>query len=153
MLKHDFASHIENLKCVTKPRSDALGRHLWTCTIDADSYWLKFHLPNVHAQSEQDFLHELQFYEDITYKKANWLLPFKIIEGSTVSQQLQFQGKVLVLPDTDCWFDDLDQKQNLKNINEKIYLTLVKLAELHELGWIHGDIKKNIFESLSKSFI
>ncbi|MEX0572573.1 protein kinase, partial [Acinetobacter baumannii] len=54
MLKHDFASHIENLKCVTKPRSEALGRHLWTCTIDADSYWLKFHLPNVHAQSEQD---------------------------------------------------------------------------------------------------
>ncbi|HFF4740619.1 TPA: protein kinase, partial [Acinetobacter baumannii] len=117
MLKHDFASHIENLKCVTKPRSEALGRHLWTCTIDADSYWLKFHLPNVHAQSEQDFLHELQFYEDITYKKANWLLPFKIIEGSTVSQQPQFQGRVLVLPDTDCWFDDLDQKQNLKNIN------------------------------------
>ncbi len=80
-------------------------------------------------------------------------MPFKIIEGSTVSQQPQFQGRVLVLPDTDCWFDDLDQKQNLKNINEKIYLTLVKLAELHELGWIHGDIKKNIFESLSKSFI
>ncbi|MDR8147198.1 protein kinase, partial [Acinetobacter baumannii] len=90
MLKHDFASHIENLKCATKPRSEALGRHLWTCTIGADSYWLKFHLPNVHAQSEQDFLHELQFYVDITYKKANWLLPFKIIEGSTVSQQPQF---------------------------------------------------------------
>lgn len=83
----------------------------------------------------------------------NWLLPFKIIEGRTISQQPQFQGKVLVLPDTDCWFDDLDQKQNLKNINEKIYLALVKLAELHELGWIHGDIKKNIFESLSKNFI
>ncbi|MGL5141736.1 MAG: protein kinase domain-containing protein [Acinetobacter baumannii] len=150
MLKHDFASHLENLKCVTKPRSEALGRHLWTCTIDADSYWLKFHLPNVHAQSEQDFLHELQFYEDITYKKANWLLPFKIIEGSTVSQQLQFQGRVLVLPDTDCWFDDLDQKQNLKNINEKIYLTLVKLAELHELGWIHGDIKKEHFRKFKQ---
>ncbi|MEL4515232.1 protein kinase, partial [Acinetobacter baumannii] len=44
MLKHDFASHIENLKCVTKPRSEALGRHLWTCIIDANSYWLKFHL-------------------------------------------------------------------------------------------------------------
>ncbi|EHU1923912.1 protein kinase [Acinetobacter baumannii] len=150
MLKHDFASHIENLKCVTKPRSDALGRHLWTCTIDADSYWLKFHLPNVHAQSEQDFLHELQFYEDITYKKTNWLLPFKIIEGSAVSQQPQFQGRVLVLPDTDCWFDDLDQKQNLKNINEKIYLALVKLAELHELGWIHGDIKKEHFRKFKQ---
>ncbi|KAE9670566.1 protein kinase, partial [Enterobacteriaceae bacterium TzEc077] len=50
MLKHDFASHIDNLKCATKPRSEALGRHLWTCTIDADSHWLKFHLPNVHAQ-------------------------------------------------------------------------------------------------------
>lgn len=77
-------------------------------------------------------------------------MPFKIIEGSTVSQQPQFQGRVLVLPDTDCWFDDLDQKQNLKNINEKIYLTLVKLAELHELGWIHGDIKKEHFRKFKQ---
>lgn len=113
MLKHDFASHIENLKCVTKPRSDALGRHLWTCTIDADSYWLKFHLPNVHAQNEQDFCMNCNFMK-ILHIKTNWLLPFKIIEGSAVSQQPQFQGRVLVLPDTDCWFDDLDQKQNLK---------------------------------------
>lgn len=95
MLKHDFASHIDNLKCATKPRSEALGRHLWTCTIDADSYWLKFHLPNVHAQSEQDFCMNCNFMK-ICSIKVNWLLPFKIIEGSTVSQQLQFQGRVLV---------------------------------------------------------
>jgi hypothetical protein len=28
----------------------------------------KMHLPHVHAQGEQDFLHELQFYEDIHIK-------------------------------------------------------------------------------------
>lgn len=55
MLKHDFASHIEHLKCVTKPKSSALGRHLWTCSIDAHYYWLKYQVPHVHAQGEQDF--------------------------------------------------------------------------------------------------
>lgn len=93
MLKHDFASHIENLKCVTKPRSEALGRHLWTCTIDADSYWLKFHLPNVHAQSEQDFLHELQFYEDITYKKRIGFCHLKLLRAGLFLNKHNFKEK------------------------------------------------------------
>ena len=50
----------------------------------------------------------------ILHIKNELVLPFKIIEGRTISQRLQFQGKVLVLPDTDYWFNDLDQKQNLK---------------------------------------
>ncbi|MDO7217768.1 protein kinase domain-containing protein [Acinetobacter nosocomialis] len=150
MLKHDFASHIEHLKCVTKPKSSALGRHLWTCSIDAHYYWLKYQVPHVHAQGEQDFLHELQFYENIQDKKVNWLLPFKIFDVSTISQLHQFEGKVLILPDTDCWFDDLDQKQNLKDIHEMIYTVLMALAELHELGWIHGDIKKEHFRKFEQ---
>jgi len=150
MLKHNFASHIENLKCVTKPKSAALGRHLWTCTIDADRYWLKYHVHHVHAQSEQDFLHELQFYEDIQHKKANWLLPFKIVDVSTISQLQPSQGKGLILPDTECWFDDSSQKQNLKDIHETIYRALMVLAELHELGWIHGDIKKEHFRKFEQ---
>ncbi|MBR7715678.1 protein kinase domain-containing protein [Acinetobacter nosocomialis] len=150
MLKHDFASHIENLKSVTKPKSADLGRHLWTCTIDAHHYWLKYHLPHVHAQSEQDFLHELQFYEDIQHKKVNWLLPFKIVDVGAISELQKIEGKVLILPDTDCWFGNLDQKQNLKDIREMIYTSLIALAEFHELGWIHGDIKREHFRKFEQ---
>ena len=37
--------------------------------------------------------------------------------------------------------------KNLKDIHEMIYTALMALAELHELGWIHGDIKKEHFRS------
>lgn len=150
MLKHDFASHIENLKCVTKPKSADLGRHLWTCTIDAHRYWLKYQVPHIHAQSEQDFLHELQFYEDIQHKNANWLLPFKIVDADTISQLQEIEGKILILPDTDGWFDCSSQKQNFKDIYESVYSAFMALAALHELGWIHGDIKREHFREFEQ---
>ena len=96
MLKHDFASHIENLTCVTKPRSAALGRCLWTCIIDTKNYWLKYHLPETDAQNEQDFMHEQLFYEEIHLKKPAWLLPYKLIEVSLIPQLGHSLGKVLI---------------------------------------------------------
>ncbi|MFX4547536.1 protein kinase, partial [Acinetobacter baumannii] len=90
----------------TKPKSSALGRHLWTCSIDAHYYWLKYQVPHVHAQGEQDFLHELQFYEDIQHKNINWILPFKIVDADIISPLQLLKGKVLILPGTDCWFDE-----------------------------------------------
>jgi len=150
MLKHDFASHIENLKSVTKPVSAALGRYLWVCSIDNKDYWLKYHLPETHAQSEQDFLHELQFYEDIHRKRAKWLLPHTIIEATTISQLHQALGRVLILPDTELWFGSLPSKYDLTDIYYTILLALERLAELHELGWIHGDIKNEHFRDFEK---
>ncbi|MBJ9720536.1 protein kinase [Acinetobacter calcoaceticus] len=150
MLKHDFASHIENLKSVTKPESAALGRYLWVCSIDKKDYWLKYHSPETHAQSEQDFLHELQFYEDIHHKRAKWLLPHTIIEATTISQLQQTLGRVLILPDTEVWFGPLPYKYDLTDIYQTILLALERLAELHELGWIHGDIKKEHFRGFEQ---
>ena len=92
MLKHDFASHIDNLKCATKPRSEALGRHLWTCTIDADSYWLKFHLPNVHAQSEQDFCMNCNFMK-ILHIKTNWFCHLKLLRAELFPNDYNFKEK------------------------------------------------------------
>ncbi|MFX7261519.1 protein kinase, partial [Acinetobacter baumannii] len=96
------------------------------------------------------FLHELQFYEDIQHKNINWILPFKIVDADIISPLQLLKGKVLILPGTDCWFDELDQKQNLKDIHEMIYTALMALAELHELGWIHGDIKKEHFRKFEQ---
>ena len=75
MLKHEFASHIENLTYVTKPRSSALGRHLWTCSVDARNYWLKYHLPETHVQSEQDFIHEQLFTKKLITRNLRGFYP------------------------------------------------------------------------------
>lgn len=150
MLKHDFASHIENLKNVTKPASAALGRYLWTFSINNKDYWLKYHLPETDVQSEQDFIHEQLFYEEITHKKPAWLLPHNLIEVSAIPQLNHFLGKVLILPDTDLWFGSLPHKTDLTDIYQTICFALDKLAELHQFGWIHGDIKKEHFRKLEK---
>lgn len=150
MLKHDFASQIENLTCVTKPASAALGRRLWTCSIDAKNYWLKYHLPENYAQSEQDFLHEQLFYEEINLKKSPWLLPYKLIEVGSIPQLDQSLGKVLILPDSDMWFGVLNDETDLTDVYLKIWLAINKLAELHEFGWIHGDIKAEHFRKFQQ---
>jgi len=150
MLKHDFASHIENLKSVTKPTSAALGRYLCTFNIDNKDYWLKYHLPEMHAQSEQDFIHEQLFYKEINHKKPAWLLPYKLIEVTAIPQLNHSLGQVLILPDTELWFGSLPYKYDLTDIYHTILLALERLATLHELGWIHGDIKKEHFRSFEQ---
>ncbi|MDA3557047.1 protein kinase [Acinetobacter sp. AOR15_HL] len=150
MLKHDFASHIENLTYVTKPRSSALGRHLWTCSVDARNYWLKYHLPETYVQSEQDFIHEQLFYEEINNKNPTWLLPHKLIEVSTIPQLNHSLGQVLILPDTDLWFGSLPNENHLTDVYRTIWFALDKLSELHRLGWIHGDIKREHFRKFQQ---
>ncbi|MCU7696114.1 protein kinase [Acinetobacter sp. AYS6] len=151
MLKHDFASHIENLKIVTKPASAALGRYLWLCRIDNKNYWLKYHLPETFVQSERDFIHEQLFYEEINHKKTAWLLPHKLIEVSAIPQLNHSLGRVLILPDTDLWFGPLPHKTDLTDIYHTIWFALDKLAELHKFGWIHGDIKKEHFRKFEQN--
>ncbi|WP_202741599.1 protein kinase domain-containing protein [Acinetobacter calcoaceticus] len=151
MLKHDFASHIENLKSVTKPASAALGRYLWTFSIDNKDYWLKYHLPKTHVQSEQDFIHEQLFYEEINHQKPTWFLPHKLIEVSAIPQLNHSLGRVLILPDTDLWFGSLLSKTDLIDIYHTIWFALDKLAELHRFGWIHGDIKKEHFRKFQQN--
>lgn len=151
MLKHDFASHIENLKSVTKPASAALGRYLWTFSIDNKDYWLKYHLPKTHVQSEQDFIHEQLFYKEINHQKPAWLLPHKLIEVSAIPQLNHSLGRVLILPDTDLWFGSLLSKTDLTDIYHTIWFALDKLAELHRFGWIHGDIKKEHFRKFQQN--
>jgi len=151
MLKHDFASHIENLKSVTKPASAALGRYLWTFSIDNKDYWLKYHLPKTHVQSEQDFIHEQLFYEEINHQKPAWLLPHELIEVSAIPQLNHSLGRVLILPDTDLWFGSFPSKTDLNDIYHMIWFALDKLAELHRFGWIHGDIKKEHFRKFQQN--
>ncbi|USP42350.1 serine/threonine-protein kinase [Acinetobacter sp. XS-4] len=148
MLKHDFASHVESLKNVINPTSAALGRYLWTCSIDNKDYWLKYHLPKTDVQSEQDFIREQLFYEEITHKKPAWLLPYKIIEVSAIPQLTHSLGTVLVLPDTDLWFGSLPHEAD---VYHTIWFALDKLAELHRFGWIHGDIKKEHFRKFQQN--
>ncbi|MEA1228557.1 protein kinase [Acinetobacter sp. IRS14] len=151
MLKHDFASHIQNLKSVTKPASAALGRYLWTCSIDNKDYWLKYHLPETDVQSEQDFIHEQLFYEEITHNKPAWLLPHNLIEIGAIPQLNHSLGRVLVLPNTDLWFGSLSHEADLTDVYHKIWSVLDKLAELYEFGWIHGDIKKEHFRKFEQN--
>ncbi|EXA97302.1 protein kinase [Acinetobacter pittii] len=102
-------------------------------------------MPETHAQSEQDFMHEQLFYEEIHFKKPAWLLPHKLIEVNLIPQLGHSLGKVLILPDSDVWFGSLARESDLTDVYHKIWFAINKLAELHELGWIHGDVKAEHF--------
>ncbi|EXE61633.1 tyrosine kinase family protein [Acinetobacter sp. 1542444] len=107
-------------------------------------------MPETHAQSEQDFLHEQLFYKEINLKNSTWLLPYKLIEVSLIPQLEHSLGQVLILPDSDVWFDSLNEETDFSDIYRKIWCAINKLAELHEFGWIHGDVKAEHFREFQQ---
>ena len=142
MLRSDFTDRFDSLQFRTKPASAVLGRCLWTCSIATQHYWLKYQLPYIHADSEKAFQHELNFYQNITAQIREWLLPHQIIPVKDIPQLQQSVGQVLVLPETTLWFVQQNRPlSDLAAIYRYILNALLKLAELHQLGWIHGDLK------------
>ena len=85
--------------------------------------------------------------------KTAWLLPYKLIEVSLIPQLGHSLGKVLILPDSDVWFGSLTHESGLTDVYRKIWLAINKLAELHELDWIHGDVKAEHFRNFQQSLI
>lgn len=73
-----------------------------------------------------------------------------MIEVSLIPQLGHSLGKVLILPDSDVWLGSLTHESGLTDVYRKIWLAINKLAELHELGWIHGDVKAEHFRNFQQ---
>lgn len=138
---------INDLMLKTKSRSYHFGRRLYTFTIDQQTYWLKFHEKGIYQELEQAFLHELDFYQQNVYHAPNLLLPHQIIQFHSATEQ----GQALVLIDSAKFFIDIATLKNIQIIKKKIEKALEPLELLHQLKWIHGDLKTEHFRLYQNS--
>ncbi|OTG60733.1 hypothetical protein B9T29_11285 [Acinetobacter sp. ANC 3903] len=146
----DFANIA--LQLCTKPKSLTFGRCLYTFEYQQQRYWLKTQSANIHPDIEAGFVQELNFYRQFLdqAKTVNFLLPFQIISHFKNAIETQGQGaSALLLAHAEVFLGDCTL-QSVQQIKQKILLLLDSIDQLHQLGWVHGDLKREHFVEYQK---
>ena len=151
--KEDFANIA--LQLCTKPKSLTFGRCLYTFEYQQQRYWLKTQSANIHPDIEAGFVQELNFYRQFLdqAQAASFLLPFQMISHFTTGAEAQGQDvAALLLAHADAFLGDLVDctLQSVQQIRQKILLLLDAVEQLHQLGWVHGDLKREHFVEYQK---
>ena len=142
---------LDDLVLKTKPQSYAFGRRLYTFQIEQQKYWLKFHQAHIHQVLEHTFLNELDFYRQNSISKKQFIVPHRIIqfEQSTQFHELALSGQGLILVDTENFFSCVPSDVGI--IQQQILKALETLENMHQLGWVHGDLKVEHFRCYKNS--
>lgn len=142
-------NQLQDLTLKTKTLSHQFGRCLYTFNLDQQTYWLKFHQPYTHPVLETAFKKELEFYQYQNRLEAQLVLPYQIIQFDQLPQfqNIVSTGQGLVLPDTQSFFSDIAMLKDVSMIKQKILDALEVIERIHQLGWIHGDLKTEHFRS------
>lgn len=142
---------LDDLALKTKPKSYAFGRRLYTFQIEQQKYWLKFHQAHIHQVLEHAFLHELDFYRQNSISRQQFIVPHRIIqfEQSTQFHELALSGQGLILVDTENFFSCVPSDVGI--IQQQILKALETLENMHQLGWVHGDLKVEHFRCYKNS--
>lgn len=131
-------------------QSQNFGRRLYHLQYDSDQFWLKLQLENHSQIHEGSFHHELKMYQ-LLFKQAPQLIaPTQIfslaehelkdcmsIEGATSS----WIKSILCIQNVEPLFDQNPNYMNRQQIIHTLLNSINILENLHELGFIHGDLK------------
>ncbi|AOA58945.1 protein kinase domain-containing protein [Acinetobacter larvae] len=128
------------------PASQALGRRVYRVSIHGQYYWLKLQLKNSNAKAEHSFLYELSLYQHFAAQHLEpCYLPFEIVAVADLNDpnlnKLALHEQGLLLPDSAAHFAT---NPILLSADQRIHLCLQSLdavARLHQLGYVHGDLK------------
>ena len=136
-----------HLRLKTKPKSLTFGRCLYTFEYQQQCYWLKKQSLNSHPGVEAGFWNELVFYQQFSAQASSsssmpdFLLPFQIISHfKNLAESNESGSAALILSDADLLLDDC-AGMSLQQIKQTFIKLLDAVEQLHQLGWIHGDLK------------
>ncbi|CAB1214208.1 protein kinase domain-containing protein [Acinetobacter bouvetii] len=132
-----------NLILKTKPRSLTFGRYLYAFAYQQQHYWLKTQALNVNATIEVGFLNEWAFYQQWidTPKQPEFLLPFQMLSEFNIEDLEQQDATALILPHGEAlWIEHAER--SVHAIKQRIGQLLDAVDQLHQSGWIHGDLKR-----------
>lgn len=139
-----------NLILKTKPKSLTFGRSLFSFEYQQQHYWLKTQACNVNQSYEAGFLNELAFYQQYAEQPhssntmPDFLLPFQVIDHLKKDRQPESGRAALILSHAEPLFNDC-AGMSLNEIKETLLNVLDVVDQLHQLGWIHADLKREHF--------
>ena len=138
----------------SKAQSLQYGRHIYRFEHQGQFYWLKAQQQGVHATVEQGFAQEWNFYKQYAQSSyLSFLLPCELMDAAPIhiqsqgnshdisSHYSQVYSRALILPEAQAVF----VMGNLPEYTEAIKHIFLRVFEaveaLHQLGWIHADLK------------
>lgn len=140
--------HHLNLSLKTKSKSLTFGRSLYAFEYDQQQYWLKTQALNVNPYYEAGFFNELAFYRQFLDQPnfPDFLLPFQIVSELEKGdlQELGVEKWLLITKHANLLLNDCAH-WSLQAIKQTVLVLLDAVEQLHQLGWIHGDLKHEHF--------
>lgn len=130
---------------MTKPASLGFGRRLYRCSQQEVFFWVKTQLAQgVDGAIEHlhRFQHEIECYQYFNAKNVAFTLPFQHYEIENAIENEHFGSSLLVLPEANLYLNTPAQDLTDTEIVSKIAHIFNTLSGLHDLGWIHADLKQ-----------
>lgn len=140
--------YLENQKLheLNPKLSQSFGRRIYKLNLDDQNYWLKLHIKGQNHESEQSFLNEVHQYQSISDLNAHILLPFEWIDTQMdLHLANNYLGQALLISDSNKLFSENPQHLDLSKVIQILYSSLDVLDRLHQIGYLHGDLKKEHF--------
>lgn len=148
---HSFnVGSIDLSTAINSPKSQSFGRRIYLIEQQGRRFWLKLQLQSTAFQRDYDeyehsFLHELNCYTQLSLSETSnkkLLLNFSILNTSPYFQEHDaFVDQVLCVEDAALLFPDNISQLSRAEIFQRLKLSLDVLENLHEYGYVHGDLK------------
>lgn len=150
-------------KAVNSLKSQSFGRRVYCMESDDRKYWLKLQVAHINSEYERSFLNELEIYRQLSdFESADdkILCNFSIsnINGHFQSNYGQsghylnnelFLEQVLSVEHADALFAKSPFGITFIDVVEILQKSLDVLDHLHQLEFIHGDLKVEHFRYLN----
>lgn len=130
-------------------QSQKFGRRVYRLKQGNQFFWLKLQVKNINHHYEQGFLNEVNCYAQLNTLETpthQVLCNFSIIDPY---HQFQLDEAVIEqaiwMNDTDLLFEPASDQLIRADVFSKLRLSLEVLENLHNYGFIHGDLKLQHF--------
>ena len=146
--KNDVLLHLQqahNFSLMSANQSLSFGRRLYRYKNGQQYCWLKTQLIPSTAEQQifaQAFKNELQCYQFFAAQNALFVLP-NSIQIKSKDLEVEVGQYALHVLEAEALFSKQTSTFCLDDIIHRIFLALHALEELHDLGYIHADLKRS----------
>ena len=136
-------------QALNSERSQEFGRRLYRIEIDDQKLWLKLQYRNVSALHEQSFLNEINQYQNIHQLNGEILAPYQVLDVNNSEHGVIENAipSLLIVHELAPLFDVSSAQLSVDAIRSVFLRSLEVLEKLHDLGYIHGDLKVEHFRA------
>ena len=111
-------------------------------------FWLKLQLKSQSVEHEVALHNEIQCYQHIAKRTSGLLAPFEVVNTQCLGLKEDYSEQGIILKHIEGLFKKAPNSLSQAEIYQSLNLSLDVLVQLHELSWVHGDLKAEHFRKI-----